>query len=242
MIAPYIAAGFFMGLLGSFHCVGMCGPIALALPVGNAGKWKRLWYILLYNFGRAVTYAFLGALFGIVGAQFFIGGYQQLLSIVLGVLILVFLFFAKYLPSNTGFLNKYTQKLKQALSALFKSEKQFYTFFLIGILNGFLPCGLVYMAIAGAIATGSIIHSATFMAVFGLGTLPIMFAVTVLGKYISVQWRNKMRKMVPVFIGIMAVLLIVRGLNLGIPYLSPEMKATPNGTESCCHKDAEFKR
>ena len=79
------------------------------------------------------------------------------------------------------------------------------------------------------------------MAAFGLGTLPIMFAVTVLGKYISVQWRNQMRKLVPVFIGIMGVLLILRGLNLGILYLSPEMKATPTGTESCCHKDKTLK-
>ncbi|HNE50515.1 MAG TPA: sulfite exporter TauE/SafE family protein [Chitinophagales bacterium] len=241
MIASYLAAGFTIGVLGSFHCVGMCGPIALALPVGSAGKWKRLWYILLYNFGRAVTYTILGALFGIVGAQFFIGGYQQILSVVLGVLLLATLFFAKYLPPNSFFFNKYTSKLKQALGTLFKSEKHFYTFFFIGILNGFLPCGLVYMAIAGAIAAGTVWNSALFMAAFGLGTLPIMFAVTVLGKYISVQWRNQMRKLVPVFIGIMGVLLILRGLNLGILYLSPEMKATPTGTESCCHKDKTLK-
>ncbi|MEN9449237.1 MAG: hypothetical protein RJA25_2527 [Bacteroidota bacterium] len=236
MITPLIIGGFSIGILGSFHCVGMCGPIALALPVGDAGKWKRIWYISLYNLGRVVSYSTLGILFGIVGKQFFIGGFQQFLSVFLGIIILFFLFFSKYINTNNSFQNKYSLKLKQKLSQLFRSEKHFYTFFLIGFLNGYLPCGLVYIAVAGAVATGDILHSTLFMAAFGLGTFPIMFAVTVLGKYISVHWRNKMRKAVPIFVGIMAVLLILRGLNLGIPYISPEMKATPTGTESCCHK------
>ncbi|MCC6582515.1 MAG: sulfite exporter TauE/SafE family protein [Chitinophagales bacterium] len=237
MIWQFVIAGFSIGILGSFHCVGMCGPIALALPVADAGKWKRLLFISLYNIGRVMAYATLGAIFGILGKQFFIGGYQRFLSIALGVLILFFLLFSKYLNGNKSFLNNYTLKLKQFLGKLLRSDKQFYTYILIGFLNGFLPCGLVYVAIAGAVATGSILNSAVFMAAFGLGTFPIMFMVTVLGKYISLQWRNQMRKAVPVFIGVMAVLLILRGLNLGIPYISPEMKATPAGTHSCCHKD-----
>jgi sulfite exporter TauE/SafE len=141
------------------------------------------------------------------------------------------------MSGNSSFFTAYTMKLKQFLGKLLRSEKQFYTYLFIGFLNGFLPCGLVYVAVAGAVATGDILNSALFMAAFGFGTFPIMFMVTVLGKFISVQWRNQMRKAVPVFIGAMAVLLILRGLNLGIPYISPEMKVTPTGTESCCHKD-----
>ena len=237
MIAQLLITGFTVGIVGSFHCVGMCGPIALALPVADAGKWKRLLFISLYNIGRVTAYAFLGMLFGFLGNQFFIGGYQQILSITLGVLILFFLLFSKYLDTNKTFINTYTIYLKQLLGRLLRSEKQFYTYLFIGFLNGFLPCGLVYVAIAGAVATGSVLHSALFMAAFGFGTFPVMFTVTVLGKFISLQWRNQMRKAVPVFIGAMAVLLILRGLNLGIPYISPEMKATPTGTHSCCHKE-----
>lgn len=237
MTTQLLIAGFTIGIVGSFHCVGMCGPIALALPVADAGKWKRLLFISLYNTGRVIAYALLGMLFGFLGNQFFIGGYQQILSISLGVLILFFLFFSKYLDTNKTFINSYTLYLKQFLGKLLRSEKQFYTYLFIGFLNGFLPCGLVYVAIAGAVATGSVLHSAMFMGAFGLGTFPVMFTVTVLGKFISLQWRNHMRKAVPVFIGAMAVLLILRGLNLGIPYISPEMKATATGTHSCCHKE-----
>lgn len=237
MIAQLLIAGFTIGIVGSFHCVGMCGPIALALPVADAGKWKRLLFISLYNIGRVIAYAFLGMLFGFLGNQFFIGGYQQILSIILGVLILFFLLFSKYLDTNKTFINSYTLYLKQFLGKLLRSEKQFYTYLFIGFLNGFLPCGLVYVAISGAVATGSVLHSTMFMGAFGFGTFPVMFTVTVLGKFISIQWRNQMRKAVPLFIGAMAVLLILRGLNLGIPYISPEMKATSTGTHSCCHKE-----
>ena len=215
----------------------MCGPLALALPVADAGKWKRLLFISLYNLGRVLAYAFLGMLFGFLGKQFFIGGYQQTLSIILGILILFFLFFSKYIDSNKNFLSAYTIYLKQFLGKLLRSKKQIYTYLFIGFLNGFLPCGLVYIAIAGAVAAGSVQHSILFMAAFGFGTFPVMFMVTVLGKYISLQWRNQMRKAVPVMMAAMAILLILRGLNLGIPYISPQIEATATGTHSCCHKD-----
>lgn len=238
MIAEIIAAGFSIGILGSFHCVGMCGPIALNLPVQHAAAWQRMGFITLYNLGRAAAYACIGALFGIVGQQFFIGGYQQALSISLGVLILIYLFFSFFVTTNTTYFTAFTGFIKSKLGSLLTGEKRFYTYIAIGFLNGFLPCGLVYIAVAGAVATGSIWKSALFMAAFGLGTFPIMFMLTVLGKYISVQLRNQMRKAVPVFVGAMAVLLILRGLNLGIPYISPKIQHTHNGTAAeCCHKE-----
>ncbi len=237
MISALIIAGFTIGIVGSFHCVGMCGPIALSLPIYDVPTWKKIAFISLYNIGRIIAYSLLGALFGLVGMQFFIGGYQQILSISLGVIILFFLIFSRFSSANIPFINYFTNFIKKQLGALLRSNKKFYTYILIGFFNGFLPCGLVYVAIAGAVATGSVLNSALFMAAFGLGTFPIMFAVTVLGKYISMYWRNQMRRAVPVFVGAMAILLILRGLNLGIPFISPEMVATPNGTESCCHKD-----
>jgi len=232
-----LLTGFSIGILGSFHCVGMCGPIALSLPVYDVVSWKKILFITLYNVGRVFAYAILGMLFGLLGLQFFISGYQQILSISLGLLILLLLFSSKISSYKLPLLNKFSSFIKKILGYLLKNEKKFYTYIAIGFLNGFLPCGLVYVAIAGAVAAGNILNSSLFMMAFGLGTFPIMFAVTILGKYISLQWRNSMRRAVPVFVGVMAVLLILRGLDLGIPYLSPEMKSTAKGTQSCCHKE-----
>ncbi len=231
-------AGFTIGIFGSFHCVGMCGPIALSLPIYDKTKWQRFFYILLYNIGRMLAYASMGILFGIIGKQFFIGGYQRYLSIAIGSLMLSYVLFSSFFTKNNNtYFSKFTSFIKNNLGKLLATNKKFYTYILIGFFNGFLPCGLVYVAIAGAIATGSPVNSALFMAAFGFGTFPMMITVTVLGKFISLQVRNQMRRTVPVFVGVLAVLLILRGLNLGIPYISPEMKQTPTGTQSCCHKE-----
>jgi sulfite exporter TauE/SafE len=100
--------------------------------------------------------------------------------------------------------------------------------FLIGILNGFLPCGLVYVALAGAIASGDAISGAAVMILFGLGTIPAMFAASVFGKFINIGIRTKLRKAVPALAILLAAVFILRGLNLGIPYLSPRLNAPTN--------------
>ena len=125
--------------------------------------------------------------------------------------------------------------VKSLLSKLFK-QKSFASLFSIGVLNGFLPCGLVYLGVAGAIATGDVWKGSLFMMFFGLGTLPVMWFVSLAGNIISLEWRNNMRRAVPVFVAVMACMLILRGLNLGIPYVSPEMSRTDCTKHTCCHK------
>jgi len=221
-----LIAAISLGLLGSFHCIGMCGPIALALPVHQYSPLKKYLSIIIYNFGRAFTYSLLGLVFGLLGQSFYLGGFQQSLSITLGVFILLILLFS-YTPVNSilkfNFLNRPINTLKNNLGKLF-NKKGIHFLFLIGLLNGLLPCGFVYMAIAGAAATGNYLDGAVFMFVFGLGTIPVMLSISVFGQFISVRYRNAIHKSVPVLVSIMAVLLIVRGLNLGIPMLSPEYK------------------
>jgi sulfite exporter TauE/SafE len=233
MIPQILIAGFMIGVLGSFHCIGMCGPIALSLRV-PAGSGSRALAILLYNLGRITTYALFGLVFGMIGRQVFIGGYQRTLSIAMGVFVLSFLFLFRYINRGVIYENKFTKYVKTGLQRLFRSEQKFYTFFLVGLLNGFLPCGLVYVAIGSAIATGSMLHSTLMMIAFGAGTLPVMYAIPAMGKYISVESRNQVHKAVPVFIAIMGILLILRGMNLGIPYVSPQLNTS--GVHSCCHK------
>lgn len=234
---PFFIAAISLGFLGSFHCIGMCGPIALALPVNHYSSFKKYSGIFLYNAGRIITYTFLGLLFGLLGQSFFIGGLQQGVSIGIGVLLLASIILPNLSFINTqhfSFLYRFINTLKNQLGRLF-DKKGIHFLFFIGLLNGLLPCGLVYLGIAGAIATGHYLKGAEFMFYFGLGTAPIMFAVSILGQFISLRFRNAIRKTVPVMVSIMAVMLIIRGLNLGIPYLSPQFEKQSHKV-SCCEK------
>ena len=227
-----------LGALGSLHCVGMCGPIALALPaVGNTGS-SRYKGILLYNLGRVVTYSSLGILFGLLGKTFIIAGYQQGLSIGLGVLILLVVigsFNGTQGGRLTAFLFKPVVKLKSALGKLF-GRKTYGSLFSIGMLNGLLPCGMVYTAVAGAIAVADPGRSSLFMALFGLGTIPAMLTLSLAGQKVSMGLRNNFKRVSTVFVTAMAVLLIMRGMNLGIPYLSPELSKHDCTIHHCCKK------
>lgn len=230
-----LLAAISLGFLGSFHCIGMCGPIALSLPIGKLSPFQKFIHILLYNFGRIVTYAVFGVIFGLLGKSFALFGYQQLLSITLGIVILVGLILPATLVSRLSGQTKIyvaMNGLKNKLGQLFSKEGKS-SLFLIGLLNGLLPCGMVYMAIAGAVASSDVFRGALFMAVFGLGTVPVMFSLPFFGNQISVSFRNKIRKAVPLMVGLMAVILILRGLNLGIPYVSP--KFTKSTEIPTCH-------
>lgn len=241
----FLIAAIVLGFLGGFHCVGMCGPIAMALPVHNKSALQKVFTILIYNFGRIVTYSTFGLLFGAIGQSFVLFGLQQALSIVLGSLILIFVVVSYFGKVNSPVLSKayyFINGVKSKLSKLF-NKRSYRAFFSIGVLNGLLPCGLVYMALAGAIATGSIVNGALFMVFFGLGTLPFMFAITYYSNLISMKVRNQMRKIVPVVLAVMAVLMILRGMNLGIDYISPKLiqekcEVTHGSKEKldCCHK------
>lgn len=241
----FLIAAIVLGFLGGFHCVGMCGPIAMALPVHTKSPAQKVLTILIYNFGRIITYSIFGLLFGAIGQSFVLFGLQQALSITLGALILFFVIISYFGKVNNPILSKvyfFINAVKSKLSFLF-TKRNYSAFFSIGMLNGLLPCGLVYMALAGAIATGSIVNGSLFMMFFGLGTLPFMFAVTYYSNLISVNLRNKMRKVVPVVLGMMAILMILRGMNLGIDYISPKLtqekcEVTKESKQKlkCCHK------
>jgi len=226
-----------LGVLGSLHCVGMCGPIALALPVVHNTDSSRFNGIMIYNAGRIFTYSILGLLFGIVGKTFIIAGYQRALSIVLGVLILMVVIssFSSNQPKFTAVLFKPVTKLKLSLGKLFR-RKSYGSLFSIGVLNGLLPCGMVYTAVAGAIAVADPFKAGLFMMIFGLGTVPAMFALSFTGQKISMGLRNGFKKFSLVFVTAMAVLLIMRGMNLGIPYISPELSNHDCTVHHCCKR------
>jgi sulfite exporter TauE/SafE len=233
----WIIAALTMGFIGSFHCIGMCGPIALALPVGHFSNSNKVAAILLYNFARVITYAAFGLLFGLIGQGFALAGFQQIMSVVIGSILLLIILFPYAWNKKIGISkwNALINKVKMKFGLLFK-QRSLSSLLYIGLLNGLLPCGLVYMAIAGSVAVANALKGSMFMALFGLGTIPAMFAVTMVKDLISLNIRNKIQKAVPVFVGIMAILLILRGLNLGIPYISPKVQQAECTTMSCCKK------
>lgn len=216
-------AAFVFGLLGSFHCVGMCGPIAFMLPVNRSNTYLRILQMGLYHLGRLLAYGIIGLAFGLVGKSLYLFGFQQQLSIIMGILMILAVLipykkFSKYNGSATIF--KYISKIKSALGTALK-KKTPETFLTIGFLNGLLPCGLVYMAVFAAVVSGNALSGSLYMVFFGLGTIPLMTSAMFLSQFFTVATRQKIQKAIPVFVVIVGVLFIIRGLGLGIPYLSP---------------------
>ncbi len=211
------------GLLGSFHCIGMCGPIAFMLPVDRTNSYKKISQISLYHFGRLLAYSLIGLFFGLIGKSLYIFGIQQQLSIVIGIIMIIvvlipYKIFNKYNFSKP--LYKVIFKVKSALGKALK-KKSGDTFLTIGFLNGFLPCGLVYMAVFGAIALGNALQGSMYMFLFGLGTIPLMTTAIYISRFLNGAIRQHIQKIIPVFVVLMGFLFILRGLGLGIPYLSP---------------------
>lgn len=211
------------GLISSFHCVGMCGPIAMMLPVDHKNQTKKALQIATYHLGRLTSYGILGFAFGILGSGFYFAGIQQNLSILVGILMIVIVLvpekvFAKYNFSKP--IYKLISKIKSSLGKQFK-RKSFDALFTIGLFNGLLPCGLVYAALFGAIAMQNVALSTSYMILYGLGTIPLMSAVVYFSEVIKYPIRNKLQVLIPVVTVIIGTLFILRGLGLNIAYLSP---------------------
>ena len=223
-----LLSGFILGIAGSFHCVGMCGPIVLSLPSGNPRSISFVIGRVLYNSGRILTYTFLGTLFGLLGNRIFLFGFQQGLSVFTGIVILVTVFFTmkgKNIFTGIPFINSAFVKFKIAFSKIYKVKSKS-AMLMTGILNGFLPCGFVYIGLSGAMLTGAAFDGALYMLLFGLGTVPLMLGLSFFSNFINIKLRKRITKLIPAFTVILALLFIARGLNLGIPYISPKYENT----------------
>jgi sulfite exporter TauE/SafE len=212
-----------LGLLGSLHCAAMCGPLMLALPVPPGGAGRFVASRVVYQLGRITTYALLGIVAGLIGKSVFLIGMQRWLTIALGAAILFGFFLSKKIALAAPVV-RLVGKLKTAMSAQLQ-QRSFRALGLLGMLNGLLPCGLVYVATAGAVSLGSVLESVGYMAAFGLGTLPTMLGISLSGKILPLTFRLKLHRAIPVSVCLLATLLILRGMALGIPYLSPDLAA-----------------
>lgn len=225
----FFITAFLTGLLGSFHCVGMCGPIALALPtIGNSIQEKVV-SRLFYNAGRILTYSILGLLFGTFGLGLKLAGLQQSISIGAGVLIIITVLFSGKIRSKFS-VNFFSGNV---IGKLFQ-HKTYTSLFGVGLLNGLLPCGFVYIALIASVAVQDAMQGTLFMISFGLGTLPMMFLVSMIGQFLSIKIRSRINKFTPVFAILIACIFILRGMNLGVPYLSPKISNDKTIVKECC--------
>jgi hypothetical protein len=211
------------GLISSLHCIGMCGPIAMMLPVDRNNPAKKVIQIMIYHLGRLTAYASLGLVFGILGKGFNMAGIQQNISIIVGVLMITIAIVPERLFMKYNFskpVYKIISKVKSSLGSQFK-RKSPDALFTIGLLNGFLPCGMVYAALFGAIAMQDVTLGVSYMLLYGLGTIPMMSAVVYISNLLSTPFRSKMQKIIPVVTIIIGTLFILRGMGLDIAYISP---------------------
>lgn len=230
-------SAFILGLLGSLHCVGMCGPIAYMLPVDRTNSIRKIIQTMTYHLGRILAYGLIGLFFGFVGKSLYIFGIQQQLSIIIGVLMIVLVLVPTQMVTKYNFSKPIYNMISKVKSALGKAlkKKTADTFLTIGFLNGFLPCGLVYMAVFASLASGQAYLGSFYMILFGLGTIPIMTSAIYLGKFLNSKVKQRIQKAIPVFVVIIGLLFIIRGLGLGIPYLSPAPMADMVSNTLDCH-------
>lgn len=238
MISSAIA-GFTLGILGGLHCIGMCGPLILAIPFQSIEpKAKKTIAYILYGFGKTLAYMSLGAIAGFIGTQADqFSPQQRYVSIAAGVLLLLTALVPMLMKRSNfqpAVVTKFNVLVNKGIAKQFKNKK-LYSFGVIGFLNGLLPCGLVYAAIAAAVAASCVSHSVILMMFFGIATMLSLTVFSLVFQLLPNNTRNSLRKLFPYLIIITALVLILRGMQLGIPYISPVFDgAAIECGHSCC--------
>jgi hypothetical protein len=247
---------FILGVISNLHCLGMCGPIALAIPLNRSSKSAMLFGILQYHLGRVLVYAILGYIVGYIGMGIKLFGVLQAISIIAGIGIIIYAWRKKInftkikLPSFlcTLSLSKghfvTMSLLSQSMGKIMHSESPL-KLFLLGALNGLLPCGMVYTALITAVVLGTPLLSATSMLAFGLGTLPGLVAFSLFAQQLGNPMRSKINRYLPYLITVVGLLIILRGMNLNIPYISPKVSFSEEKKEvimDCCHKNTKCEK
>ncbi|MDY0090237.1 MAG: sulfite exporter TauE/SafE family protein [Flavobacteriaceae bacterium] len=225
------------GIISSFHCVGMCGPIALVLPVDRSNNTRKVIQIMLYHIGRLTSYAMLGLFFGLLGKGLHLAGLQQQLSIIIGVLMILLVLIPEKKMAQYNFSKpvfRLISKVKSHMGTQLK-RKTPDALFTIGLLNGFLPCGMVYAALFGAIAMQNEVLGVLYMILFGIGTIPMMSAVVYVSGFLTIPVRNKIQKIIPVVVILLGCLFIMRGLGIDIPFISPSNMSLFVQADPHCH-------
>ena len=220
---------FLLGFVGSLHCAGMCGPLVLLTPHVGKSTAGFIASRLVYHAGRLAVYGAIGAAMGLAGHTFTMAGLQRWVALAAGLgLILGLLIAARCNLKAPAW--RTVVWLKTTFAVLLK-QRTYASVFLLGAINGLLPCGLVYAAAAGAAATATVLGAFQFMIIFGLATMPMLLGIGFAGRRLRTWMGPRVQHLIPASIMFVAALLILRSLGLGIPWLSPAM----SGACPTCH-------
>ena len=220
---------FIIGLFGSLHCVGMCGPVMMAFMSPKQSKSG----FVLYHSGRIITYVLIGMLLGLLGATLAFFQLQKVLTFVLGfgLILLYGIPSIRHNLEQFYYESRFYQRLKSFLSKNLSLRKRW---FLSGVANGFFPCGLTYVAAAGAVALGNSLEGAAFMISFGLGTLPALITLSFAGNVFSQRLRSLIPRSVTFIAILSGSLMIMRGLLTTLPQFNQMVQANAAGLITVC--------
>lgn len=229
----FLPLALLMGLFGSLHCAVMCGPIMLGMPFAKQDFFRSGFQLLLYQFGRIAVYSVLGLFVGALGSSIRIFSDQKMLSILIGSILILF----TALQFNAAYKNRFSKFQSWVFNPLSRLLGKVFDLPLwglfAGMLNGIIPCGMVYLALATALNTGSIKSGGTFMFLFGLGTAPLMLMISLGGIFLRKYIRFNTNRLIPWFMFFMGILLILRSADLGIPFISPRTVSTYGHAKDC---------
>ncbi|GLR17188.1 sulfite exporter TauE/SafE family protein [Portibacter lacus] len=215
-----IYVAFTLGLFGSLHCLGMCGPLAFALLPGIEERSARNYTrIIGYNSGRVASYVVLGLFMGVLSGVINISGIQKPLTLIMGVGLILLFFLSldieKVLFKSSKFRSIFTSYRTFITKVVQKISSQ--NSFLMGMLNGFVPCGLVYLALAGAMTSDGFLKSGQFMLFFGLGTFPAMFLLLASISVLDLRKRINLKSIFAVLQLLVGCFLIYRAYGINVP-------------------------
>ncbi len=208
---------FVLGFFGGAHCILMCGPLVWYLKLQRSNYKAR--GFLLHQIGRLFGYVFLGFVAGMVSYGFSLMLLHKYIALALGI-VLCYSAITSFLPSLDFLRIKKLNVLSRWIGT-FQSKIKNTSLVVIGFINAFLPCGLIYVALAASTAFFDPAKGAVYMLFFGLGTLPALGVSYVIPQNFTLKLQST-RWLLPLITGLVGILLVLRGLTIGIPYISPQ--------------------
>lgn len=218
MSATLIVSAFILGIGGSLHCLGMCGPLVMALPFGTSKPENTAFNLSLYLVSKALMYGVLGLAVGTLGLGMRLITGQLVLSVAAGIFVLL-VTLLPWIGRKVNLPYEFDRMIRAWFQKRLANPK-WYSFVLYGIFNALLPCVMILVAFGASAATGHPLSGFLFMLVFGLGTVPALLMAYLSGRLITRRFRLNLQWTSRAISVLLGVVLVVRGMNIHIPHSS----------------------